>query len=153
MQVAHPLPDGNYEVPLQGKVTSSWDDIPTPGSSETVFSIFHTSRSQTLQNFFFSSSSFSFTVPIPLLILEEGHFLTSCYLARSYPGKPVSWTPLLWVRSIFLPTEGLSDHLPCNFSTQPGCIIPLLISTVKMEAACPTAMLIPFYKNKRCHNP
>ena len=46
VQVAHPLPDENYEVPLQIKVTSSWDDIPMPRSSERVFSIFHTSRSK-----------------------------------------------------------------------------------------------------------
>jgi len=26
VQAAHPLPDGNYEVPLQEKVTFSWDD-------------------------------------------------------------------------------------------------------------------------------
>jgi hypothetical protein len=116
VQVAHPLPEENYAVPLQGKVTSSWDDIPMPRSSERVFSIFHTSRSQWLQKGLVSVSQSLFLYWWPFRALEEGRFLTSRFLARSYPRKPVSWTPLLLARSIFPPTEGLSDHLPCNLS-------------------------------------
>lgn len=65
---------------------------------------------------FFSVSQSLFLYWWPLRALGEGRFLTSRFLARSYPIKTVSWTPLLLARSIFPPTEGLSDHLPCNLS-------------------------------------